>query len=407
MTTAATWPTRRLREISTKIQDGTHFSPQLGGSEYRYITSKNIGPGHLKLDSVDMISESEHRKIYERCDVKFGDLLLTKDGANTGNAALSTFHDEISLLSSVAFIRANRAVALERYILHYFLSRPGRKQIQDAMAGNAITRLTLQKINDLTIELPPIEEQGRIADALDAADGMINALDLLIAKKRAIKQGMMQKLLIGKTRLAGFTQPWRTVHLGDVAQFGKGMGLPKSDMEATGKYSCVHYGELFTRYGAEIKAVISRTNNASLGVRSSALDVLMPTSDVTPRGLAKASAIHDAGVILGGDILIIRPDPRQLYGPFLAHAIRQDANQILQLVRGSTVFHIYATDMRSFAFQAPAADEQRAICNVLGDVQQEIELLGQRVRKARAMKQGMMQQLLTGSVRLQSTEVSA
>src|SRR3546814_17141893 len=103
----ADWDVRTLDEVSARIQDGTHFSPTLGGREFRYITSRNVGYGRLRLDSVEMISESEHRKIYRRCDTRFGDLLLTKDGSNTGNAAINSFTNEISLLSRFAFVRAH------------------------------------------------------------------------------------------------------------------------------------------------------------------------------------------------------------------------------------------------------------------------------------------------------------
>jgi type I restriction enzyme S subunit len=174
-----------------------------------------------------------------------------------------------------------------------------------------------------------------------------------------------------------------------------------------GRLPCIHYGELFTNYGAEITAIGSRTNNAGLGVRSAAFDVLMPTSDVTPRGLAKASAVRDTGVVLGGDILIIRSDKQSLHGPFLAYAIRHDASQVLQLVRGSTVFHIYAGDMKNFILAAPTAQEQRAICDVLNDSQMEIDQLEQRLTKAKFVKQGMMQELLTGRTRLHVAEAAS
>jgi type I restriction enzyme S subunit len=72
-----------------KIQDGTHFSPKAGGTDYLYVTSKNIRFGYLDLSNAESIDAIQHEAIYRRCDVKQGDLLLTKDGANTGNAAIT------------------------------------------------------------------------------------------------------------------------------------------------------------------------------------------------------------------------------------------------------------------------------------------------------------------------------
>lgn len=206
--------------------------------------------------------------------------------------------------------------------------------------------------------------------------------------------------MTGRTRLPGFAGEWRDVKLGDIVRFSKGSGLSKSDLTPGGSESCIHYGELFTYYGAEIESVTSRTNLTGRLVRSEALDVLMPTSDVTPRGLAKASAIRESDVILGGDILIIRPDPCEAYGPFIAQAIRRDETQVLQLVRGSTVFHLYASDMKNFRLRLPHVREQRAVAQVLRDADDFIFSLERLIAKKRAIKQGLMQELLTGRTRL-------
>lgn len=97
------WHDFTLHDACIKIQDGTHFSPKMGGNDFPYITSKNVGFGRMELSQVEWISAAEHAKIYSRCNVRRGDLLLTKDGANTGNAAVNPFAEPISLLSSVAF----------------------------------------------------------------------------------------------------------------------------------------------------------------------------------------------------------------------------------------------------------------------------------------------------------------
>ncbi|MCV7631529.1 restriction endonuclease subunit S [Micrococcus luteus] len=187
--------------------------------------------------------------------------------------------------------------------------------------------------------------------------------------------------------------------LGRVAFFRKGAGLPKSALRPDGQFRCIHYGELFTKYGAVILTPESRTD-ADLPIRSMAGDVLMPTSDVTPRGLATASAILQDGIVLGADILIIRSDPACVDSRYLAHAIRYDANQVLKLVRGSTVYHLYATDMRQFELILPSKSQQTRVADVLHDVDHLIATLERLIAKKQAIKQGMMQQLLTGRTRL-------
>jgi len=231
-------------------------------------------------------------------------------------------------------------------------------------------------------------------------DALVAQLDGLIAKKRNIKQAAMQELLTGKRRLPGFEGEWVEVVLGEHAKFFKGKGLPKSDLTPYGEYGCVHYGELFTLYNESIRETRSYTHKVDNLFFSAANDVLMPTSDVTPRGLAKASCICRNGIVIGGDILVIRPNPGAINGTFLSYLIRRDSAQILRLVTGSTVYHIYSGDMKRFAFHLPTVIEQEAIVELLDDLGAELESLEVSLGKAQAIMQGMMQQLLTGKIRL-------
>lgn len=211
----------------------------------------------------------------------------------------------------------------------------------------------------------------------------------------------MQQLLTGDTRLPGFSGEWETYRLGEIASFFKGSGnLLKTDLSLDGKRRCIHYGELFTTYGECITTVLHGTDRDGAFFRSLTNDVLMPASDVTPNGLATASCISIPDVILGGDILVIRVPEEILNGTFLAYAIRASHNQVMQLVSGTTVFHLYSRDMANFRFIAPSVREQTAIVSVLSDMDAEIEALERRRDKVRAIKQGMMQELLTGRVRL-------
>ena len=195
------WEVRSLHEVCQKIQDGTHFSPKLGGNDYLYVTSKNIGFGKFDVSTADRIDAAEHAKIYARCDVKKGDLLLTKDGANTGNAALNPLDEPFSLLSSVALLRFDCRRHLPAYFLYQILSFDGQRQIKDLMSGNAITRVTLVKIRSLRFSIASLEEQTAIAEVLSDMDAELAALEQRRDKTLAFKQGMMQELLTGRTRL--------------------------------------------------------------------------------------------------------------------------------------------------------------------------------------------------------------
>jgi len=192
------WDVKILRDIAIKIQDGTHFSPQTSDGDYLYITSKNIKFGFLDLSKVEKISKNEHRSIYARCDVKAGDLLLTKDGANTGNMALNTIIKPFSMLSSVAFIRTDGVLAHADYLLHHLLSLDGQKRLKELMSGNAIPRLTLTKINNFKVCCPLGDEQRLIADRLNSMQEIVDKEKCYFKKMNKMKNGLMQDLLTGK-----------------------------------------------------------------------------------------------------------------------------------------------------------------------------------------------------------------
>jgi type I restriction enzyme, S subunit len=181
------WDVKLGSEVFIKIQDGTHFSPKTGGNDYLYVTSKNIKYGVFDLTNVEHIDEKQHEIIYKRCDVKYGDILLTKDGANTGNAAINDLEEEFSLLSSVAVLRINNKINSVQFCLQQILSGAFQKKVQDEMSGNAITRLTLDKIKKLKFFVPSKEEQTAIANALSDTDALIQSLEKLIAKNAPSK----------------------------------------------------------------------------------------------------------------------------------------------------------------------------------------------------------------------------
>jgi len=160
------WPLIKLGEIC-KINDGTHFSP-INNSEgkYMYITAKNIKPYFITLKNVTFISEKDHKEIYSRCSPKKGDVLYIKDGATTGIAAINDIDEEFSLLSSVALLKCSDRI-INSFLVHYMNSSIGKENFLGYMDGAAITRLTLIKIKNVEIKLPPYNEQQLIVNKLD------------------------------------------------------------------------------------------------------------------------------------------------------------------------------------------------------------------------------------------------
>jgi type I restriction enzyme S subunit len=392
------WGVVSAFEACSKIQDGTHFSPRSGGNDYLYVTSKNVRFGYLDLSTAGWIDAAQHQAIYRRCDVKKGDLLLTKDGANTGNAALNNLAEEFSLLSSVAFLRFNLSKHCAAYFLQQVLTSQGQRQIQDAMAGNAITRLTLEKINKLRFPIPPTRaEQDAIAEALSDADALIESVEQLLAKKCQLKQGAMQELLTGKKRLPGF--------------------------ESKPGYKQTEVGVIPEDWGLEFIENLAQITTGSRNTQDRVADGQHPffvRSQIVER--INSYSFDGEAVLTAGDGVGTGKVFHYINGKFDAHQRVYRISEFSERINGYFFYlyfssHFYGRIMQMTAKSSvdsvrremiarmliplpPTKAEQVAIARTLSDMDAEIAALETKLVKARQLKQGMMQEMLTGRIRL-------
>jgi len=161
------WLEKPFDEVCHKITDGTHHSPKKQFAErapgtFPYITSKNIRNNLMDLSSVAYIERTFHDEVYARCQPSLGDILLTKDGANTGNVTLNTLDEPFSLLSSVCLIKTNPTVLRSAFLCFYLQSTSGLSSIVGQMTGAAIKRIVLKDIRKAVIPFPPLKEQDSI-----------------------------------------------------------------------------------------------------------------------------------------------------------------------------------------------------------------------------------------------------
>ena len=363
----------------------SRMNPITSDSSYKCIELEHLSQGTGFLlgyaNSKDLKSQ---KSFFEEGDVLFGKLrpYLRK----------FYFADFKGVCTTEIWVLKPEKYTSNRFLFHLVRSD---KIVEAAnlSTGTKMPRAEWKTVSETKIPVPTIEEQTAIATALSDADALINSLSTLIAKKRNIKQGAMQQLLKPK-------EGWEVKKLGEIAAFFKGKGLPKSHLKENGKYKCIHYGELFTKYKESISSILSYTNENENCFFSISNDVLMPTSDVTPNGLATASCIKQDGIILGGDVLVIRILPSILDGLFLSFYVSQNREKVMKLVSGSTVYHLYGSDMKDFEISYPKTEQQNEIATILSDMDAEIQALETKLEKYRKIKLGMMQVLLTGKVRL-------
>jgi len=198
--------------------------------------------------------------------------------------------------------------------------------------------------------------------------------------------------LVPELRFPEFVEPWEIITLSDACNVLRGSTFSKSDINENGSESCIHYGELFTKYNEIISVVFSRTN-VNNGFRSKIGDILMPSSDVTPDGLAKASSIALENVILGGDMNILRPKTN-INSIFLSYLLNHSKREIIKLVSGTTVKHIYPSQIATCTLTvAHNKNEQQKIASCLSSLDELIAAEGQKLDALKEHKKGLMQQL--------------
>ncbi len=252
-------------------------------------------------------------------------------------------------------------------------------------------------LSKLRIQLPPLPEQNDIAKALSDIDALITSIDLLIAKKRNIKQSTMQQLLTGKTRLPGFSGKWQVKMFGDIVTKIVGGGTPSRANPAFwgNEIPWVTVKDFTTHSPTETQEYITR-----LGLNNSASHLIPAGTLITATRIALGKAVvYDVDVAINQDLkaLFLKTD---IHVPFLVYWFENFGKLIEELGSGSTVKGVSLPELKRFSVDVPEHSEQAAIATVLSDMDAELSALEARREKTRALKQGMMQELLTGKTRL-------
>ena len=308
---------------------------------------------------------------------KPGDLLICVRGSSTGR---TNYADEIYAIGrGVAAIRA-KADNDTQYLSYQVIS--GVSDLLAAATGSTFPSVDGASFRKILVLLPSPAEQRAIAETLSDVDGLLAALEVLIAKKRAVKQAAMQQLLTGKTRLPGFSGEWETKRLGEIAPLQRGFDLPTSQIQP-GSYAVVYSNGVLQHH----ERAMVKGPGVVTGRSGTIGKVHFIEKDYWPHNTALWVTSFREN------------DPKFIY--YLYTHIN-----LVQFLSGSGVPTLNRNDVHQHLVACPPHPEQRAIAAVLSDMDAEIAALERRRDKTRTVKQGMMQQLLTGRVRLVESEQS-
>lgn len=392
------WEVCNLSCISSKITDGDHATPQRCENGYYLLSARNILNGSIDVSDVDYVDDDEYKRMRQRCGPDMGDILISCSGT-IGRVCVVPEGFRCVLVRSAALVKLDKRLADGRFVQFWLQSNQAQGQIGKSVNQGAQPNLFLNHIERLKCPQPSLAEQRAIADALSDADAYIASLQKLIAKKRDLKQAAMQQLLTGKKRLPGFTGEWEEMRLGDVADTDPDNLSSDTSPDYSFNYIALEDVDRgFLRSYSEQKFA-SAPSRARRKLRPN--DVLVST--VRPNLQSHLLFNREAGRwVCSTGFCVVRchegvTHPIYVFFHFFAAYLNR---QIDALLTGSNYPAINSSDVRALQIPFPSYPEQAAIAEVLTDMDAEIKALEAKLVKARHIKQGMMQELLTGRIRL-------
>jgi type I restriction enzyme S subunit len=401
------WEVKPFTQVTDLITCGIAATPDYVPESrgYPFLSSTNVKEGRIVWAGYKHISAALHRQLYRNNPPKRGDILYSRVGT-FGEAAVVDADFEFSVYVSLTLIKPGKS--LHSYFLMQLLNSNAYKQrAKDQIyLGGGVGNLNVDVVRRYPIVAPPLPEQRAIAEALSDVDGLLGGLDRLIAKKRDLKQAAMQQLLTGQTRLPGFHGEWVPLNMADnstlKARIGW-QGLTTAEYLKTGDYLLVTGTDFIDGRIAWSSccfvAAARYTQDRNIQLRSK--DILL-TKDGTIGKVAYVDHLPGPATLNSG-VFVIRPkdeayEPHFFYYILTSRIFEEFLNK---LAAGSTISHLYQKDFVTFSFLVPPTiPEQTAIAEVLREMDGELAVLEQRREKTRALKQALMQELLTGRTRL-------
>jgi type I restriction enzyme S subunit len=405
------WPFTTIGEVAAKVGSGS--TPRGGDKVYvreghPFIRSQNVGWGNLLLPDLAYINEETHSQFLST-EIVEGDVLLNITGASIGRSAIAdTRISGGNVNQHVCIIRAISGKLHPQFLLYYLLSQDGQKQIDSFQAGGNRQGLNFQQIRSFYLPHPSLNEQVAISNVLADVDDLLAKLDQLIAKKSDIKKGAMQELLTGKRRLPGFSGNRMRTTLKSAGECLRGVSYKGNQ-------------DLYQDEN-QLSRTLLRSNNIQDGrvvfsdvqfVKQERVshrqimklgDILICMANGSKDLVGKAAYFDEGGekYTFGAFMGCFRVTCSAYSAKFIYFAFQSDEfrKYVSNILAGSSINNLRPRDIESAEFLFPPIDEQAAIAEVLTDISLEIMALEQKRNKVLAIKKAMMQQLLTGQIRL-------
>lgn len=395
-----------------KLGDNCHI--YRGGSPrpiQDYITTADNGINWIKIGDVKAgdkyITSTEEKIIPEGIsmsrEVKAGDFILS-NSMSFGRPYILKIN---GCIHDGWLVIQDYQNSFDANYLYYLLSSEAVfVQYKKLAAGSGVQNLNKDIVTEVILPHPEKKEQIAISEALSSVDELINVLEKEIEKKKNIKYGVLQKLIVGEERLNGYTENWVSINMAKKSKLKARIGWQGL---TTAEYLDSGYSYLVTGTDFEdghinwdeCHYVTADRYFQDPNIQLTNGDVLI-TKDGTIGKVALVDGLNKPATLNSG-VFVVRPINNAYSARFLYYVLesRVFRDFLDMLSAGSTIVHLYQKDLVNFSFMAPAAlDEQEAIASIIYDMDCEIREFEDKLHKYKKIKQGMMNDLLTGKIRL-------
>ena len=404
------WEQRKFDEVfDCTVPNNTLSRAELSYDEGT-VLNVHYGDVLIKYGSVLDVQKDDIPRIPHRCREDFNGALL-QDGdviiADTAEDETTGKACEIGNLQGSAIVsglhtmvcRPRNRMALG-YLGYYLNSNAYHHQLLPLMQGIKVLSLSRSNIQKTSVSYPiAVKEQQLIAYYFSQLDNLITLHQRKFEKLTNVKKSMLEKMFpqngssYPEIRFKGFTDPWEQRKAIDIADYSKGNGYSKGDLTDAGT-PIILYGRLYTKYQFAISEVDTFAFPRNGAVYSQGNEVIVPASGETAEDIARASAVEKSGVLLGGDLNILRPF--DFINPlFLALAISngEPQKELAKKAQGKSVVHIHNTDIQEVTIAYPSRTEQDRIVSVFRQLDNLITLHQRKLEKLQNIKKSMLEKM--------------
>lgn len=407
------WEVQTLKNLNLDISDGNYSSKYPSASDFRpygvpFIRANNIRNMGILDDDMRFISPDQHGALLKG-HLKKNDVLVTTRGEIGQIALVPDRHVDSNINAQLVRISTSNRSIDHLFFAYSLLSKASQEQLSSLQTGSALKQLPVGRLTQLRLVLAPLPEQRAIAEVLSDVDGLLGSLDRLIAKKRDLKQATMQQLLTGRTRLPGFHGEWEVKRLGSVGKCLRGVSY-RGDSDL-GTHDTPHTKRLFRSNNVQDAIIVTDevqfVNAARVAsrqiLRKDDILICMANGSKALVGKAAIFRVNDGHEYTFGAFMgCFRNSSSEANSAFLFYLFltAQYRYYINNLLAGSSINNLRPSSIESLEFSMPPLPEQIAIATVLSELDAELSMMEVRRNKTRAIKQAIMQELLTGRTRL-------